>query len=151
LHLQPCWFVSFEMLIFHIVDPGFRVLIFVRVEHAFVFHDCRDYHEGHSRIQLHLFPYHIYRPPARPPDVIVGAKHRYKNVTQFDENALKAAAYATVISVAIDASSIWFQLYSSGVYNQADCKTDWNDLDHGVTGAFPRVFRVFQHSRAGLR
>ncbi len=75
--------------------------------------------------------------------MVVGAKHRYKNVTQFDETALKAASYATVISVAIDASSIWFQLYSSGVYNQADCKTDWNDLDHGVTGAFSRVFFVF--------
>jgi len=56
----------------------------------------------------------------------------YSNVTQFDENALMVAASQTVVSVAIDASSIWFQLYSSGVFNDKTCKTGWNDLDHGV-------------------
>jgi cathepsin L len=56
----------------------------------------------------------------------------YVNVTQYDEVALATMAVKSVVSVAIDASSIWFQLYSSGVYNQADCKYKWNDLDHGV-------------------
>jgi cathepsin L len=57
----------------------------------------------------------------------------YMNVTSGDESALASALvdYPT-ISVGIDASSIWFQLYSTGVYDDASCKSDWNDLDHGV-------------------
>lgn len=57
----------------------------------------------------------------------------YSNITMGDENALKAATAEHVISVAIDASSVWFQLYSKGVYDHAKCKTAYDDLDHGVT------------------
>eukprot|EP00455_Lapot_gusevi_P026317 TRINITY_DN2777_c0_g2_i4.p1 TRINITY_DN2777_c0_g2~~TRINITY_DN2777_c0_g2_i4.p1 ORF type:complete len:361 (+),score=162.62 TRINITY_DN2777_c0_g2_i4:53-1084(+) len=57
----------------------------------------------------------------------------YKNVTSGDEDALKVASSQNVVSVGIDASSIWFQFYSSGVYNQADCKNAYDQLDHGVT------------------
>jgi len=58
----------------------------------------------------------------------------YVNVTQYNETALRYAAAQSVVSVAIDASSLWFQLYSGGVFNLPApyCKTDWNDLDHGV-------------------
>jgi cathepsin L len=57
----------------------------------------------------------------------------YTNVTSGDENALKqAAADKPTISVGIDASSIWFQLYSTGVYDDSSCKNDEADLDHGV-------------------
>jgi cathepsin L len=51
-----------------------------------------------------------------------------------DEEALKEAS-ATVgpISVAIDAGTIFFQLYFGGVYNDPICKNGPNDLDHGVT------------------
>jgi cathepsin L len=57
----------------------------------------------------------------------------YTNVTTGDENALMYASSAHVVSVGIDASSIWFQLYSSGVYNVPSCHNDAADLDHGVT------------------
>lgn len=57
----------------------------------------------------------------------------YTNVTSGDESALaQAAADRPTISVGIDASSIWFQLYSSGVYDDSSCKSDEADLDHGV-------------------
>lgn len=41
----------------------------------------------------------------------------YLNVTQFNETALMIASSQAVISVGIDASSIYFQLYSSGIRN----------------------------------
>jgi C1A family cysteine protease len=57
----------------------------------------------------------------------------YKNITSGDEAALKIATYnQPIVSVGIDASSFWFQLYSSGVYDDSSCKNDINDLDHGV-------------------
>jgi cathepsin L len=58
----------------------------------------------------------------------------YTNVTSGDEDALKSAAYTQpIVSVGIDASSIFFQLYSTGVYDDTIfCKSDANDLDHGV-------------------
>eukprot|EP00943_MAST-04B_sp_MAST-4B-sp1_P001607 g1607.t1 len=57
----------------------------------------------------------------------------YTNITAFDENALKSATYEQpIISVGIDASSIWFQLYFGGVFNDKSCKTAAKDLDHGV-------------------
>lgn len=56
----------------------------------------------------------------------------YKNVTQGDEAALQVAAYEAVLAIAIDASSIFFQLYSKGVYSPLMCKNQWNQLDHGV-------------------
>jgi len=58
----------------------------------------------------------------------------YANVTHGDESALAAAcAEHTVISVAIDASVSSFQFYSNGVYDEPQCKSDGNDLDHGVS------------------
>jgi len=57
----------------------------------------------------------------------------YVNVTSGDEKALMVASSEHVISVGIDASSFMFQLYGSGVYNDASCKNGWDDLDHGVT------------------
>jgi len=57
----------------------------------------------------------------------------YVNVTSGDEKALMVASAEHVISVGIDASSFMFQLYGSGVYNDASCKNGWDDLDHGVT------------------
>jgi cathepsin L len=59
----------------------------------------------------------------------------YANVTSGDESALQSAVAQQPVSIAIDASSIWFQLYSSGVYDDSSCKNDYNDLDHGVLAA----------------
>ena len=58
----------------------------------------------------------------------------YVNVTSGDEEALQEAA-ATVgpIAVAVDAGSFWWQFYFGGVYTQSGCKTDVEELNHGVT------------------
>lgn len=50
-----------------------------------------------------------------------------------DEQKLKevVAKYGPV-AVAIDASSIWFQLYRKGVYINKHCKNKQDQLDHGV-------------------
>lgn len=64
---------------------------------------------------------------------VVGKFSGYVNVTSGDEAALKAATFEKpVISVGIDASSIWFQLYLFGVYDHSSCKNSIDDLDHGV-------------------
>jgi len=68
------------------------------------------------------------------PSLAVATKFTYySNVTHGDEAALQVASSQHVISVGIDASSMWFQLYSSGVYDLPSCKNDYADLDHGVT------------------
>jgi cathepsin L len=55
----------------------------------------------------------------------------YQTVPSGDEDALQQAVYQQPgVSVAIDASSWDFQLYSSGVYDEPDCSS--TDLDHGV-------------------
>jgi C1A family cysteine protease len=57
----------------------------------------------------------------------------YSNITSGDEDALKFATYKQpIISVGIDASSIWFQLYFGGVFNVKSCKNTADQLDHGV-------------------
>nr|XP_020446640.1 cathepsin L1-like [Monopterus albus] len=55
----------------------------------------------------------------------------YVDVKEGDEDALKEAV-ATIgpVSVGIDASSMSFQLYQSGVYDEMECSS--TDLDHGV-------------------
>lgn len=50
-----------------------------------------------------------------------------------DEEKLKEmVAKFGPVAVAIDASSIWFQLYSKGVYVDKHCKNGSDELDHGV-------------------
>jgi cathepsin L len=57
----------------------------------------------------------------------------YKNVSQGNETDLMAAAAVIpTVSIGIDASSIGFQLYSSGIYNPLFCKNKMDQLDHGV-------------------
>ncbi|XP_039898109.1 procathepsin L-like isoform X2 [Simochromis diagramma] len=55
----------------------------------------------------------------------------YVDVSKFNEEALKEAV-ATIgpVSVAIDASRMSFQLYTSGVYDEPGCSS--LELDHGV-------------------
>lgn len=59
----------------------------------------------------------------------------FVDIPQGDEEKLKKAV-ATVgpVSVAIDASRSSFQLYSEGVYYDADCSSE--ELDHGVSFHF---------------
>jgi len=54
----------------------------------------------------------------------------YSNVVPSNEAALKLAVANQVVSVAIEADTSSFQLYSSGVYSDETCGTD---LDHGVS------------------
>jgi cathepsin L len=55
----------------------------------------------------------------------------YSSVTKGSESALLDATYNNgPVSVAIDASHNSFQLYKSGVYNEASCST--SNLDHAV-------------------
>jgi len=62
---------------------------------------------------------------------IVATMSSYRNITVGDENDLKSAAAATVVSVAIDASQQSFQFYNSGVYDEPNCNS-CDNLDHGV-------------------
>jgi cathepsin L len=64
---------------------------------------------------------------------VVAKYSSYVNVTSGSESALQTASAAGVVSVAIDASSFWFQLYSGGVYDDSSCRNSLDDLDHGVT------------------
>jgi cathepsin L len=54
----------------------------------------------------------------------------YKDVTSGDESALQSAVAQQPVSVAIDASHMSFQFYSSGVYYEKSCSA--TELDHGV-------------------
>jgi len=50
-----------------------------------------------------------------------------------DENNLKqVVAKFGPVAVAIDASSLWFQLYHRGVYVNKHCRNKADELDHGV-------------------
>jgi len=64
---------------------------------------------------------------------VVAKYSSYVNVTVGSEPALQTASAAGVVSVAIDAGSFWFQLYSGGVYDDSSCQSALEDLDHGVT------------------
>lgn len=61
----------------------------------------------------------------------VGSISTYINVAKGNEDdlAAKIETYGPA-AVAIDASSIWFQLYFSGIYNNSDCSS--KNVDHGV-------------------
>eukprot|EP00824_Muranothrix_gubernata_P016571 TRINITY_DN34191_c0_g1_i1.p2 TRINITY_DN34191_c0_g1~~TRINITY_DN34191_c0_g1_i1.p2 ORF type:complete len:350 (+),score=80.00 TRINITY_DN34191_c0_g1_i1:107-1051(+) len=68
-------------------------------------------------------------------DTTKEAKHAasvksYKNVAAGDEDDLKAGVAVRPVSVAIDASNMSFQFYSSGVYDEPSCSS--SQLDHGV-------------------
>ncbi|EGC32857.1 hypothetical protein DICPUDRAFT_92519 [Dictyostelium purpureum] len=54
----------------------------------------------------------------------------YKEIPQGEEDSLTAALAKQPVSVAIDASHMSFQLYSSGVYDEPACSSE--ALDHGV-------------------
>ena len=58
----------------------------------------------------------------------------YKNITSGSETALlQASVTHPVISVGIDASSLGFQLYSSGIYvDEEGCGNNMTSIDHGV-------------------
>jgi len=57
----------------------------------------------------------------------------YMNVTSFNETDLQVAVASTpTVSVGIDASSFWFQLYGGGVFDLPTCKNKLEELDHGV-------------------
>lgn len=57
----------------------------------------------------------------------------WNKVAEGNEDALKSALITRpTVSVAIDASSYQFQLYSDGVYDNQECMNDDWDLDHGV-------------------
>jgi C1A family cysteine protease len=54
----------------------------------------------------------------------------FESLPHGNETALLIGLYNDgVASIAIDASSIWFQLYSGGIYDNPDCTSN---LDHAV-------------------
>jgi cathepsin L len=58
----------------------------------------------------------------------------FTDIETGSESALQSAvANIGPISVAIDASSMAFQLYTSGVYDDTECGNQRENLDHGVT------------------
>jgi len=67
------------------------------------------------------------------PSLVVAKFNGYVNVTSGSETALQAASAQFVISVGIDASSMGFQFYSTGVYTDNQCGNTEAALDHGVT------------------
>ncbi|GAB6029470.1 hypothetical protein CHUAL_005224 [Chamberlinius hualienensis] len=80
------------------------------------------------------YPYEAngYVPNCRfDPSAVVGWLTGFIDIPYGDENALaNSCAGNGVISVAIDASHVSFQLYASGVYDEPLCDPDY--LDHGV-------------------
>ena len=56
----------------------------------------------------------------------------YKRVTAKSPSAMKSALAGGMVGCAIDASSEKFQLYGSGVYQDVNCATDANSLNHEV-------------------
>ncbi|KAL7716551.1 Cysteine proteinase 3 [Entamoeba marina] len=56
----------------------------------------------------------------------------YKSVTRKNLNQLKAALVDGLVDVSIDASSMAFQLYKSGVYTDTKCGNGYFSLNHEV-------------------
>ena len=52
--------------------------------------------------------------------------------TKVEDDLLDAVGNIGPIAVGMDASHTDFQLYSSGIYENADCGTEIYELDHGV-------------------
>jgi len=62
----------------------------------------------------------------------VAAINGMVNVSEGNETDLAYAIVLTPVSVAIDASHKSFQYYEGGIYYENFCKSDLDDLDHGV-------------------
>lgn len=80
------------------------------------------------------YPYEATQKTCRFNTSTVGATvETYSDVPSGNETILTSSvAFVGPISVAIDASDISFQFYSSGIYSVDGCKTDRDDLDHAV-------------------
>jgi len=77
------------------------------------------------------YPYQVKQGTCRFSTANIGATiSGYKDIAAGNEAALQAAVNQQPIAVAIDASQNSFQLYKSGVYNEAKCSS--SRLDHGV-------------------
>jgi len=68
-----------------------------------------------------------------PSKAVANGFSYYVNITSGNETSLQEASAQHVISVGIDASSMFFQLYFGGVYDPPFCKNKYYQLDHGVT------------------
>jgi cathepsin L len=80
------------------------------------------------------YPYKAVDGPCRYDSTkAIGNIVSYVNVTQGDEIDLKNKLYQYgPASICIDASSVWFMLYSSGIYDNPNCAQDVDNLDHAV-------------------
>jgi len=79
------------------------------------------------------YPYLGYDAKCKFDAKCIGAKFTsYTNVTENDDNSMMSAVAQQPISIAICASTMSFQFYSKGVFDDSRCPKDWDHLDHGV-------------------